>query len=195
VSLSYSGRNVKLLRIDQSGGAHDISYDAWNYLYTGYSATDKPTAGGAVAMDYEDVDASQCADLIHTNDGRLPLSAANSMNYVASCLDQKDGSWVGRNFALYNILDPICSWGVDEQCKIDYPAQNQATCPSTLGQPVALTSAPVYNIQYPSGKRVLASTGQVVDKSLAGALRDSSQTAMWLAAVIGATVSVMLSTI
>src|SRR4051812_23700118 len=46
VKLSYEGRSVKLLRIDQSGGAHDVSFDAWNYLYTGYPATKKPTAGG-----------------------------------------------------------------------------------------------------------------------------------------------------
>jgi hypothetical protein len=161
VSLSYEGRSVYLLRIDQSGGAHDVSYDAWNYLYTGYSARDKPTAGGAIQMDFEDVDASSCADLIHTDGNKLPLSAANSMNFLASCLDQPD-SWVSKNYVLENILDPICSLGYDEECTLNWPTNNQAACPHTLGIPVTLTSTPVYNVQYPTGKLVLASTGQVV---------------------------------
>lgn len=163
VQLSYDGRSVYLLRVDQSGGAHDVSYDAWNYLYTGYSATDQPTAGGAIAMNYENVDVSNCANLIHTDDGKLPLSAANSMDFLASCLEQS-GSWVGQNYVLYNILDPICSWGYDETCTLDWAAgANQPTCPHELGDPVALTTDPVYNIQYPTGKEVLASTGAVVN--------------------------------
>ncbi len=159
----FIGRGILFpLRVDQSGGAHDVSYDAWNYLTTGYPATAKPSAGGAVAMETEDVDPSKCASLIHTGDGRLPLSAANSMNFLSSCLAQAD-SWVAKHYALYNILDPICSWGYDEKCTLDnWPAQNQATCTHPLGSPVALTSDPVYNVEYPSGKTVLASTGQVV---------------------------------
>ncbi|KAI1872327.1 uncharacterized protein JN550_004046 [Neoarthrinium moseri] len=160
VSLSYEGRSVKLLRVDQSQGAHDVSYDAWNYLYTGYGATEKPAAGGAVAMEYEDLHPSECADLIHTDGGKLPLSASNSMNFLASCLAQ-EGSWVSKNYVLYNILDSICSWGYDEECTLDWPAANQAKCANPLGTPVTLTSEPVYNIQYPSGQKVLASTGQV----------------------------------
>ena len=154
VSLSYEGRSVYLLRIDQSGGAHDVSYDAWNYLYTGHSATDKPTAGGAVPMQTEDVDVSHCADLIWTKDGKLPLSAANSMNFLASCLEQD--SWIGKNHVLYNILDPICTWGYDEPCSLDWPAANQASCPHVLGTPSVLSSAPVWDIKYPSGQKVLA---------------------------------------
>lgn len=162
VSLSYGGRSVYLLRIDQSGGAYDVSYDAWNYLMTGYSATSKPTAGGATAMEYKNVDASKCADLIHTDGHKLPLSAANSMNFLASCLSQSN-SWVGKNYVLYNILDSVCSWGFNEACTLDLSISNQAKCPHSLGTPAALTGAPVYNIQYPSGKQVLASTGgQVV---------------------------------
>ncbi|KAI1099599.1 hypothetical protein F4804DRAFT_77120 [Jackrogersella minutella] len=161
VELSYGGRSVHLLRVDQSQGAHDVSYDAWNYLYTGYPATEKPTAGGAVAMSFADADASACADLIHTDGGRLPLSAANSMNFLASCLAQPD-SWVAKNYVLYNILDSTCAWGHDEICTLDWPAANQATCPSQLGDPANLTSAPVYNIRYPSGQTVVASSGEVV---------------------------------
>jgi len=154
IRLSYEGRSVHLLRIDQSQGAHDVSYDAWNYLYTGYAATDKPAAGGATPMQYEDVDISQCSDLIWTDDGKLPLSAANSMNFLASCLAHD--TWVGNNHVLYNILDPICTWGFDEPCKLDWPTANQAACPHQLGTPNALTSAPVWNIMYPSGQKLLA---------------------------------------
>jgi hypothetical protein len=157
---------VKLLRIDQSGGAHDVSYDAWNYLYTGSSATEKPTAGGTVAMQYEDLDASACADLIHTNDGKLPFSAANSMNFVASCMAQEK-SWVGSNYMMYNIMDSLCTLGFDEKCSLDLSVSNQPKCPNTLGLPEKLSSQPVYNIRYPSGEVVLASTGQTVDAATA----------------------------
>ncbi|KAF2691043.1 hypothetical protein K458DRAFT_438749 [Lentithecium fluviatile CBS 122367] len=155
VSLSYDGRTVKLLRIDQSGGAHDVSYDAWNYLYTGYSATEKPVAGGAIAMQYEDLDASECADLIQTDDGKLPFSAANSMNFVSSCMAQ-EGSWVGSNYMMYNIMDSICTLGYDEKCTLDLSVSNQPKCPNTLGLPTKLTTQPVYNIRYPNGEVVTA---------------------------------------
>ncbi|KAM3541246.1 hypothetical protein ARSEF1564_005871 [Beauveria bassiana] len=155
VSLSKDDRQLYLLRIDQSGGAHDTSYDAWNYLVTGQSATEKPTTGGAIEMTAQAAKPSQCRDLIRTEGGRLPLSAANSMNYLAACLGES-GSWVGNNFELYNVLDPLCTLGHDEQCKLDWPTQNQADCPHQLGMPNALTGAPVYNIRYPSGEKVLA---------------------------------------
>ncbi|KAK0624937.1 hypothetical protein B0T17DRAFT_492973 [Bombardia bombarda] len=161
VSLTYEGRTVHLLRVDQSAGAHDVSYDAWNYLYTGFPATEKPAAGGATAMEYEDVDISVCADLIHTDDGKMPLSAPNSMNFLASCLEQED-SWIGSNYVLYNILDPLCTWGHDERCTLDWPAANQASCASGIGTPGVLTDTPVYNIRYPSGDKVLAGSGAVV---------------------------------
>lgn len=162
ISLSHEGRTVRLLRIDQSQGAFDVSYDAWNYLVTGHSATEKPTAGGAIAMNFETLPAGQCADLIHTEGSKLPLSASNSMNFLASCLAQPD-SWVAKNYVLYNILDSVCSWGFDEQCTLDWPTANQAKCKNALGQPVTLTSAPVYNIKYPSGQTVNAATNTVVD--------------------------------
>ncbi|KFH44292.1 hypothetical protein ACRE_049150 [Hapsidospora chrysogenum ATCC 11550] len=167
VSLSYAGRTVKLLRIDQSQGAHDVSYEAWNYLYTGYSATDRPTAGGAVEMEFENLEPSKCTHLINTDGGKLPLSAANSMNYLASCLGQEGGTWVGDNFLLFNVADSICSIGHDEECDLDWPDANQASCPHTLGDNARLEGAPVYNILYPSGERVLASTGEVVEDDAA----------------------------
>lgn len=160
VKLSYAGRSVHLLRVDQSGGAYDVSYDAWNYLQTGKSATEDPIAGGGVAMTYENASASDCKGLLRSGGGGLPLSAANSMNFLASCLGQPD-SWVAQNHVLYNILDPVCSMGYDEKCELDWAAgQNQATCDHTLGLQAKLTSDPVYNIEYPTGQKVLASTGE-----------------------------------
>lgn len=162
VSLSYEGRDVKLLRIDQSQGAHDVSYDAWNYLYTGKSATEEPTAGGAVEMQFKNLKPSECKSLIKTKGKKLPLSAPNSMNFLASCLEDED-SWVGNNYVLFNIADAICSMGRDEECELDWPDANQAKCPHTLGDQAKLEDAPVYNIRYPSGEKVLASTGEVED--------------------------------
>lgn len=162
VKLSYAARSVHLLRVDQSGGAYDVSYDAWNYLQTGQSAAKHPIAGGGVAMTYENASASDCADLLHTGGKGLPLSAANSMNFLASCLAD-DASWVGQNYVLYNIADPVCSLGYDEKCDLDWDAgANQATCTHQLGLQASLTSDPVYNIRYPTGEKVLASTGEIV---------------------------------
>ncbi|OLN83725.1 hypothetical protein CCHL11_08730 [Colletotrichum chlorophyti] len=165
ISLSYDDgtekRTVKLLRVDQSQGAYDVSYDAWNYLYTGKSAKKAPVAGGPLAMEYAELPADECKDLLKTKDKKLALSASNSMNFLASCLDQPD-SWVAKNYALYNMLDSVCSWGYDEPCELDWPAANQPTCKHSLGMPVALKDAPVYNVQYPSGDVVVASTGEKV---------------------------------
>lgn len=161
VKLTYEGRSVNLLRIDQSGGAHDISYDAWNYLQTGDSATTNPISGGGVAMEYEDVDASECADLIHTDGTKLPFSASNSMNFVSSCLAQPN-SWVAKNYVLYNIADSLCSWGYDETCTLDLATSNQPSCPHALGATQALSGNPVYDIKYPSGEKVDASNGNAV---------------------------------
>ncbi|RFU81930.1 hypothetical protein TARUN_246 [Trichoderma arundinaceum] len=155
VSLQYQDRQVYLLRVDQSQGAHDVSYDAWNYLVTGYSASEKPTAGGPMEMTTQNVDVSNCASLIYTAGSKLPLSAANSMNFLASCLGQEN-SWVGSNYVLYNILDSICTVGQDQVCTLDWPTANQPSCPGTLGLPDALKGDPVYNIEYPSGVKVLA---------------------------------------
>ncbi|KAK3392840.1 hypothetical protein B0H63DRAFT_456695 [Podospora didyma] len=167
VKLTYGDRSVHLLRIDQSGGAYDISYDAWNYLQTGKSAATSPIAGGTVAMDYEEVDASECKDLIYTEGSKLPLSAANSMNYVAACLAEPN-SWVAKNHVLFNICDAVCSLGHDEECSLDLNVSNQPSCPHTLGLTDKLASAPVYNIQYMTGKTVVASTGEVVPAQAKG---------------------------
>jgi hypothetical protein len=159
VKLSYEGRSLHLLRIDQSGGAYDISYDAWAYLQTGNAAAQDPISGGTVAMEYEEVDASECADLIYTKGSKLPLSASNSINYLSSCLDQPN-SWVAKNHVLFNICDAICSVGFDEECDLDLSISNQPSCPHTLGLTSKLTSAPVYDIEYSTGRKLVAGSGE-----------------------------------
>ena len=145
-------RSVHLLRIDTSGGAHDISYDAWNYLAFGKSAVEEPHVGGGIDMNYEVVHASECQHLLH--EGKLPLSASNSMNFVASCISQP-ASWVAQNYALYNINDQLCKFGSDEECRLDLTISNQPSCPSTLGIATPLDYK-VENIQYGTGKRIPA---------------------------------------
>ncbi|KAH6959866.1 hypothetical protein BKA56DRAFT_623917 [Ilyonectria sp. MPI-CAGE-AT-0026] len=122
VRVYNEGRSVHLLRIDTSGGAYDISYDAWNYLAFGKSAVEEPHMGGGIDMNYDVVHASECQHLLH--EGKLPLSAANSMNYVASCIAQPT-SWVAQNHVLYNIQDQVCKLGVDEECHLDLAISNQ----------------------------------------------------------------------
>lgn len=152
VKVTYEDRSVNLLKVDTSGGAYDISYDAWNYLGFGVSATDDPRTGGGIDMVYETVDASECADLL--DDGRLPLLAANSMNYVSACLGEPD-SFVAKNYKLMNILDPVCHNGVDEECTLDLAVSNQPECPSGLGSNAPL-DLPVWNVEYGTGELVKA---------------------------------------
>ncbi|OHW97130.1 hypothetical protein CSPAE12_04200 [Colletotrichum incanum] len=148
VKVSHNGRSLHLLKIDQSGGAYDISYDAWNYLVTGMSAGEAPTTGGVVWMDHEFVEAQNCAELLW--DGTLPLSAANSMNYLASCIMQP-GSWVAQNHQLHNIFDPRCEWGHDEMCSVDFSESNIPVCPHITGLTDKLEGHSVTDI-YPGDK-------------------------------------------
>ncbi|KAH7113584.1 hypothetical protein EDB81DRAFT_921525 [Dactylonectria macrodidyma] len=152
VKVSYGGRKVYLLRVDQSQGAHDISYAAWNWLAFGKHAAIDPQMGGGIDMQYETVHPSKCADIL--DDGKLPLTASNSMLYVASCLSQPN-SWVAKNYRLYNIADPICKWGVDERCTLNLAVSNQPSCPSGLGASTA-SGLKVTNIAYGTGKVVVA---------------------------------------
>ncbi|KAK3987989.1 hypothetical protein QBC44DRAFT_269821 [Cladorrhinum sp. PSN332] len=153
VRVSYQGRSVELLHIDQSGGAHDISYDAWNYLTTGFSAKDKPTTGGSVAMDVEYLPGDSCRQLLKS--GGLALGAPNSMNYVASCLSQPD-SWVAKNYQLFNIKDSACNCGWDEQCSLNLAVSNQPACPHQLGTSGPKLPDTVFNVQYGTGATVPA---------------------------------------
>lgn len=149
VKVTNGDRSLHLLKIDQSGGAYDISYDAWNYLGFGEGAQQDPHTGGGIDMTYEFVDASECSDLLH--DGKLPLSASNSMNYVASCMSEPN-SWVNKNHELINMADPLCKYGYDEVCTLDLSKSNQPSCPHTLGAQVAYSGKGVTNIAYGTGK-------------------------------------------
>jgi hypothetical protein len=154
VKVTNGDRSLHLLKIDQSGGAHDISYDAWNELISGTSAKTNPQVGGGVAMTYEYVPADECKPLLQ--DGILSLSASNSMNYLASCLSQPD-SWVAQNHQLVNIMDSQCKWGFDEVCTLNLQESNQAKCANSLGYPNALPeSSRVKDIEYATGLEVNA---------------------------------------
>ncbi|KAK0714024.1 hypothetical protein B0T26DRAFT_742475 [Lasiosphaeria miniovina] len=156
IKVSREGRSLNLLRIDQSQGAHDISYDAWNFLMTGSSAKDKPTTGGGEDMTVDEVAPEQCASLIKTPGNKLPLSASNSMNYLTSCLAQAS-SFVAKNHVLINIQDPQCHFGHDEVCELPPPeVSNQAKCPSVLGTANGRLPDTVFNIQVGTGKSVAA---------------------------------------
>ena len=158
VKVRNEGREVHLLKIDSSGGAYDISYDAWNYLGFGVSATEDPRQGGGINMEYEFVPAQECVDagLLEGAGGKLPLTASNSMNYVSSCMSES-GSWVGQNYELYNVMDPVCHWGKDETCTLDLDVSNQPSCPSGLGSNEAMGSEyTVWNVQYGTGQLVAA---------------------------------------
>ncbi|KAF9769020.1 hypothetical protein IL306_013620, partial [Fusarium sp. DS 682] len=116
------------------------------------SASEGPQQGGGIAMKYEYVHASKCKDIL--DDGKLPLSAANSMGYVASCLSDPE-SWVAQNYVLYNINDTVCKYGVNEKCHLNLAVSNQPECPSGLGSTKKL-DLKVENILYGSGKSVPA---------------------------------------
>ncbi|KAG9567774.1 hypothetical protein KCU71_g3576, partial [Aureobasidium melanogenum] len=156
VKVSHQGRSLNLLRVDQSGGAYDMSYDAWNTLVTGKNATVAPTMGGGVDMEYESVDMDECAHLLHDSDGKLAFSAANSMNFIASCISEPN-SWVAKNYGLWNIYNSVCTDGVDEQCTLDLSVSNQPSCGNTiLGIDSPLSGQNVANIAYGTGARIVA---------------------------------------
>jgi len=150
VKVSANGRSVNLLKIDQSGGAYDIAYDAYNYLVTGKGAEENPIQGGGVTATYEDVDMSECADLLKTNDKTLAFTAANAMNFVTSC--KESNSWVGNHFSMFNIANSACTMGLDERCEYpDLTKGNQPTCPHQLGLQTLLEGQAVSNIAYGTG--------------------------------------------
>ncbi|KAF2439739.1 hypothetical protein P171DRAFT_110244 [Karstenula rhodostoma CBS 690.94] len=149
--VTSNGRTVNLLQIDTSGGAYDISYDAWNYLNVGASATENPTMGGGIPAEVEDAPMSECASIIKTPDGKLPLMAANSINTYVGC---PVGSWLHDNSALYNIATSGCKYGYNEVCTLDLAVSNQPACPHQLGAMNPLSGMDVMNIQYGTGALV-----------------------------------------
>ncbi|KAH7184122.1 hypothetical protein DER44DRAFT_817042 [Fusarium oxysporum] len=128
VKVSNEGRFLHLLRIDKSGGF-------------GASAIDDPQIGGGIQMSYEIVDTSECRHLLH--EGKLPLSAANSMNY---CLVSASASLRAGSHRIINCttsMTPVCKYGVDEKCSLDL----------TISNPIQMESR-VKNIAYGTGEIV-----------------------------------------
>lgn len=80
VQITNGDRTEYALNIDSSTGTYDLSYDLWNMLVTGKSATDEPHMDGGLEMQYQFVDNSLCAPLLG-DDCKLPLSGPNSMNH------------------------------------------------------------------------------------------------------------------
>ncbi|KAF1347703.1 hypothetical protein BDV97DRAFT_355820 [Delphinella strobiligena] len=156
VRVTYGDNSLNLLRVDSSGsGTHDISYDAWNTLSTGKSAIVDPTEGGGIDMDYEGVDMSECSDLIYTDDGTLAFEAANSINFIASCINEPS-TWIAQKYSLWNIANAVCTLGVNEKCTFDLATSNDPVCPHTLGLQTPLEGMAVTNIAYGTGERVVA---------------------------------------
>ncbi|GAB7336781.1 hypothetical protein MBLNU13_g10869t1 [Cladosporium sp. NU13] len=150
VRVSVNGRSVNLLKVDTSGGAYDIAYDAYNYLVTGRSAVEYPIMGGGISATYEDVDMMECKDHLLTEDKTLAFTAANSMNFVTSC--KQTNSWVGNNFSLFNIANSACTLGVDEKCEYPNPElSNQPVCPNQLGLQKDMMGLANNNIAYGTG--------------------------------------------
>ncbi|KAF2018524.1 hypothetical protein BU24DRAFT_441051 [Aaosphaeria arxii CBS 175.79] len=138
--------DLYLLHVDQSGGAFDISYDAWNFLNVGESAITRPSTGGGISVGYKFVDMAHCASLVQTPDGKLPLMAANSMNYYTACMEMG----ISEKSTLYNIQDASCTLGYNEICFLDLLVSNQPSCPHILGSQEPLEGLQVKNIVYGS---------------------------------------------
>lgn len=149
IKVSYADRSLKLLKVDSSDGAFDLSYDAWNFLAFGKSAKEEPHQAGGIGMVYELVPPEDCRHLLH--DGLLPLSASNGMNYLTHCLSQPN-SWVANNYDLINIVDPAtCKYGWDESCFLDTAISGNPQCPHKLGSMQRSTERKVTNIEYGTG--------------------------------------------
>lgn len=151
VKLTFGSRSRTVLHIDTSGGAHDISFDTFQYLAFGSSATASPAildADAGANMDYEIVDMSECADIITSDTGKLAM-IATSPNQVNSCLEQPD-SWLAQNYELRNILSSTCQYGIDEVCTLD-DTTGTATCPSGIASPANTLNLPVIDYIAPCG--------------------------------------------
>lgn len=116
---SSTGLSTYVMHIDQSGGAYDISYDAWVYLQNGGTATTTPLVGGGVSVDVEQATPEECAHLM--DDGKMPFTAYNGANFYTSCL--ASNSWIGKNYELFNIANMVCTYGKYEVCTLDPASQ------------------------------------------------------------------------
>lgn len=138
------GREITVLHIDSSEGAHDISYDAWNYLKTGKSAKDDPQQGNGIEVESEQLslDDDECKALLKDTDGKLPVMA-KSPQWGLECPD---------NVEFLNIGTATCTTGKDEKCNV---SGDQVKCPSgDSGSVGDLKGMTVKNIEYGTGKEV-----------------------------------------
>lgn len=165
IKLTFGSRSRTILHIDTSGGNHDISFDTFQYLAFGSSATASPAilnADAGANMDYEIVDMSECSDIIKSDTGKLSFIAV-SPNQVNSCSTQS-GSWLADNFELRNIANSQCQYGIDEVCNLD-DTTGTATCPSGVGTNgnAALSPAqPVTDYIAPCGVKATAGGAEPV---------------------------------
>lgn len=160
IKLTFGSRSRTVLHLDVSGGAHDISFDTYQYLAYGTSATSSPaflnSAGdGALAVDYEVVDMSQCKDIIKSDTGKLSF-IASSPNQVNKCVGEGK-NWVAENYELRNIRESQCQSGIDEVCTLD-AVTGTSKCPSGAGMIVAPLSPaqPVIDLTFPCGVKKIA---------------------------------------
>ena len=139
------GREVTVLHIDSSAGAHDISYDAWNYLKTGKSAKEDPQQGNGIDVEMEQItlDDSECKALLTGSNGKIPVMA-KSPQWGMEC--PKDA------VEFYNIGTSTCTTGTKEKCEV---SGDKVDCPSgDAGASGQLEGMSVKNIEYGTGKEV-----------------------------------------
>ncbi|KAH8743307.1 hypothetical protein F5883DRAFT_424806 [Diaporthe sp. PMI_573] len=160
INLTHGSRSRTVLHLDVSGSAYDISFDTYQYLAYGSSATASPAImnpdrNGALDIDYKIVDMSECMDIITSETGRLSFMAL-SPNQVNRCINEGD-NWVAQNYELRNINDLQCHYGLDEPCTLDL-VTGTANCPSGAGMKVAPLSPPqpVIDLRYPCGVKATA---------------------------------------
>lgn len=137
-------RELTVLHIDSSAGAHDISYDAWNYLKTGSSARDDPTEGGGIDVEVEELslDDEDCKALLKETDGKIPVMA-KSPQWGMECPDDVE---------FRNIGTSTCTSGTDEVCDV---SGETVDCPSgDSGAAAELEGMTVEDIEYGTGKLV-----------------------------------------
>lgn len=138
------GREVTLLPLDSSKGAHDISYDAWNYLKTGSSAREDPSQGAGIEVDAEELflDDEDCQALLSETDGRIPIMA-KSPQWGLKCPEAVE---------FRNIGTSTCTTGTDEVCDVN---GSLVDCPSgDKGGVAELEGMAVENVEYGTGKIV-----------------------------------------
>lgn len=163
LQLRFGPRTRTVLHIDTSGGAHDISFDTFQYLVFGSSATATPAildAEAGAPIDYAVVDMAQCADIITSDTGKLAF-IANSPNQVDSCRAAAPTSWLAQHYELRNVLSSTCQYGIDEVCTLD-DTTGTASCPSGDASSADVLDEPVIDYIAPCGVRATSGAAEPV---------------------------------